>query len=80
MKVFKNNEYPKKSKDLAGIEQEFSVDVISNDRDGMLNIAFWNFDFKIWIFHTDTLGDAYEGGKLIDFVWMYKPTELSVSN
>lgn len=78
MKIFKNTEYPKKSKDLKGNEEEFSVDVISNDKDGMLNIAYWNFDTKIWMFHTDTLCDPYEGGVLIDFVWMYRPTELCV--
>lgn len=44
----------------------------------MLNIGYWNYDMKMWIFHTDTLTDPYEGGKLVDFVWMYRPEELSI--
>jgi len=79
MEIFKNTEYPKKSKDLRGNEEEFSVDVISCDVHGMMNLCYWNYDMNIWMFHTDTLSDPYEGGKLIEFVWMYKPTELCVS-
>ena len=73
MIIFSNKEYPKKAKDLKGNEEDFSVDVITNDRIGMLNIAFWNYDTGKWGFHTDTLFDPYEGGKLMDFVWIYKP-------
>ena len=76
MEIFKNSEYPKRAKDLKGNEEEFSVDVITHGKDGMLNIGYWNYDTEEWLFHTDTFCDPYEGGKLIDFVWMYKPTEL----
>lgn len=78
MKIYKNTEYPKKSTDLKGNEQNHSVDVITHDKNGMLNIGYWNYDMKTWLFHTDTLFDPYEGGKLVDFVWMYRPDELSV--
>ena len=78
MNIYKNDEYPKKSTDLNGNEEDHSVDVITHDKDGMLNIGYWNYDMKIWMFHTDTLCDPYEGGKLVDFVWMYRPDELSV--
>jgi len=74
MKVFKNNEYPKPSND----DPVFSVDVITNDIDNLLNLAYYNFQMRMWMFHTDTLTDPYEGGELIDFVWMYRPENLKV--
>jgi hypothetical protein len=76
MEIFKNNQYPIRSEDLKGNKEYHSVDVITYDKDGMLNIGYWNYDSETWGFHTDTLCDPYEGGKLIDFVWMYRPKEL----
>jgi hypothetical protein len=76
MEIFKNTEYPNKSRDLRGIEEEFSVDVTTCDKDEMLNIGYWNYDMKKWLFHTETLIDPYENNQLVDFVWMYKPKKL----
>lgn len=73
---YKNTEVPIKSTDLKGIEEEFSVDVITCDNYGMLNIGFYNFDTNTWSFHTDTLVDPYEKGELFDFVWIYNPIKL----
>lgn len=70
MKFHKNTEYPKVSED-----EDFSVDVITSNPDGFLNIAFWNFDRKKWLFHSDTMIDPYEDGDLMEFVWWYAPTE-----
>jgi len=79
MKIYKNNEYPKRAKDLKGNDEEFSVDVITYNIDQCLDIAFWDYDDQKWMFHTETLCDPYEGDNLIDFVWMYKPKELQFS-
>lgn len=78
MKIYKNTEYPKKDQDLKGVELEHSVDVITIDCNDMLNIGWWNYDTKKWSFHTETLVDYYEGEKLRDFVWIYRPNELIV--
>ena len=64
--------------DRNDIEEPFSVDVITCDKEGCLDIGYWNFDIQMWIFHTEQLCDPYEGGKLVDFVWMYRPNELKV--
>ena len=53
-----------------------SVDVITCDEFGVLNIAFYNFDKQEWSFHADTVIDYFEEGNETDFVWMYAPTEL----
>lgn len=79
MEIFNNTTYPKRSKDLKGNEKEFSVDVFSCDTSGVLNIAYWNFDTEKWAFHTDTIVDPYEDGKIMDFTWMYAPKELILS-
>lgn len=75
--VFKNTEYPKRATNQKGIEEEFSVDVITFNENNMLNIGYWNYDMNKWLFHTDTLSDPYEGGRLEKFVWMYKPEFLT---
>ena len=62
-----NTAYPVKARNLKNVEEDFSVDVITVTPSGMLNIGYWNYDMEIWIFHTDTLTDPYEGGKLQDF-------------
>ena len=74
-----NTEFPKYAKDLKGNQEEFSVDVFTVNDDGMLNIGYYNYDTKKWGFHTDTLYDPYEGGKLMDFVWMYKPENFKTT-
>ena len=78
MTIYSNTAYPKKSTDLKGVEEDFSVDVITHSKDGMLNIGYWNYDTKDWAFHTDTLIDPYEKGELMEFVWMYQPPELAM--
>lgn len=40
MAIFKNTEYPKKSKDLKGNEEDFSVDVITHDKQ-------WNAKYRL---------------------------------
>ncbi len=50
----------------------YSVDVITCDSDGLLNIAFYDYDTDEWIFHADTMHDH----KTIDFIWMYAPEEF----
>lgn len=58
--------------------EEFSVDVITCDEDGMLNIGYYNFDTEKWSFHTDTMVDYYEEGiPEINFNWMYPPEALT---
>jgi len=73
-----NTEYPKKSPDITGNDPVFSVDVITVDKDNFLNLAWWNYQSKMWMFHTDTIEPPYYKGKLIDFVWMYKPKNFKV--
>lgn len=52
----------------------FSVDVITCDEEGMMNIGFYSYDSCTWNFHTDTLVDYSD----MNFVWMYKPDFLKV--
>lgn len=77
IEVYSNTEHPVRSKDLLGEEEDFSVDVITRSENGMVNIAFYNYDLDTWQFHTDTLVDPYEKGVVMDFVWMYIPEILS---
>lgn len=53
----------------------FSVDVITYDEEGMMNIGFYSYDLQKWSFHTDTLVDYSD----MDFVWMYKPDFLKIN-
>ena len=78
IKAYKNTEFPILSKDLKGNPEEHSVDVITSDEDGMLNIGFYNYDMKKWLFHTDTLYDPYEDGELKHFIWIYPPRILNL--
>ena len=71
MKFHKNTEYPQVSKG----DENYSIDVITSNPDGFLNIGFYHFKDKEWQFHTDTLTDPYENGMLQPFVWWYPPTE-----
>lgn len=66
MKIYKNTEYPKIPEG-----EHHSVDVITKDIDGMLNIAYYDYESKRWRFHADTLSDPYDNGKLIEFTWIY---------
>lgn len=72
MKFYKNTEFPKLGDDK---ELNYSVDVIISDSTGMLNIGFYDFNDRVWQFHSDQFNHAYTNGKLIDFVWWYAPTE-----
>lgn len=76
--IFKNTQYPRRDVDLKGEESHLSEDVITFDKDGMLNIGFWDYNNKVWSWHTDTMVDMYEGGVLIEFSWMYKPENLVI--
>lgn len=55
--------------------EAFSVDVITYDEEGMMNIGFYSYDLQKWRFHTDTLVDYSD----MDFVWMYKPDFLKIN-
>ena len=68
--VHSRNEFPSLVPNEA-----FSVDVITYDEEGMMNIGFYSYDFQKWSFHTDTLVDYYD----MDFVWMYKPDFLKIN-
>lgn len=68
-KQFPSSERPVRDKDLNGEELDMSVDVITINEDGMMDIGWYNYDLDDWGFHTDTLTDRPEGS----FVWMYKP-------
>lgn len=69
-----NTELPTPSKD----DKDFSKDVFIFAEEGMLNVGYYSFSHKKWQFHTDTLVDPYEGGELMDFVWMYVPDFMLV--
>lgn len=70
VRVHSKNEFPS----LVANEC-FSVDVITCDEEGMMNIGFYSYDAGKWNFHTDTLVDYSD----MDFVWMYKPVFLKVN-
>lgn len=48
-----------------------SVDVITLDEEGMYGLAFYSFEEKIWVFHTDTLVDYNEPGHEMEWKWFY---------
>lgn len=73
MKIYQNNEYPKVSEE----DVNHSIDVITRNEGGLLNIGYYHFKDQKWYWHTDTLVDPYEDG-LEDFVWMYAPKQLIV--
>lgn len=64
MKVHNKSEHPKRAKG-----EPFSVDVITYDKNGSVNIGFYNYDLCTWSFHLDTSHDDRE----IEFVWIYPP-------
>jgi hypothetical protein len=66
MKIYQKSDIPKRD------EEDCSVDVITYDQNGMLNIGYFDFELNHWSFHTDTLVDLKDK----DFVWMYAPEEL----
>lgn len=72
LEIFQNNEYPKQNPE----DKEHSIDVITVNDSGLMNIGYYNFKLRKWRFHTDTLVDPYEDG-LENFVWMYRPKELT---
>lgn len=69
VRVHSKNEFPSLVPN-----ETFSVDVITCDEKGMMNIGFYSYDLQKWSFHTDTLVDYSD----MDFVWMYKPDYLIV--
>ena len=50
----------------------FSVDVLVIDENGESGIAYYNFDYKIWGFHSNTLGQ-YDKGSKVKWLWYYPP-------
>lgn len=66
------SEYPKK---VEG--EDFSVDVFILDETRVHGIAFWNFDDKVWRFHTDTLVDYNEPNAETKWKWYYPPYDLN---
>lgn len=52
--------------------EQYSVDVLTCDGDGLLNIAFYNYDTEEWSFHAETMHDS----KKVEFIWMYAPEEF----
>lgn len=70
MRIHKKSDFP------SVVEGEkFSVDVITCDKEGLLNLAFYNYDTKEWSFHSDTLIDY----KDVDFVWIYPPIRKMIN-
>ena len=51
--------------------EDFSVDGFILDETGVHGIAFWNFDDKVWRFHTDTLVDYNELNAETKWKWYY---------
>lgn len=77
MDIHPKSDYPERQYNN-GLPEDFSVDVITCDEDGLLCIGFYNFDTQKWGFHSDTLVDYYEEGiPEMDFNWMYPPAELT---
>lgn len=54
-----------------------SVDVFILDEEGMHGLAFYSFEDKRWIFHTDTLVDYNEPGNEMKWKWYYPPFGLA---
>ena len=77
MEIFNNTLYPRHERDDDGSELSHSVDVIVCDDSDMLHIGFYDYEYQKWRFHTETLVDPYEGGEIFDFVWAYKPEQLT---
>lgn len=66
MKIYKKSEHPTQ---VEG--EQFSVDVITCDDEGLVNLGFYNYDTNSWSFHSDTLSDYTD----VDFVWIYPPVD-----
>lgn len=49
--------------------EQFSVDVITCDDEGLVNLGFYNYDTNSWSFHSDTVYDYTD----VDFAWVYPP-------
>jgi hypothetical protein len=69
MNVYNKTEFPERKQG-----EDYSVDVLTCDEDGLLNLGFYNYIEKVWCFHTDTLQNYDE----VAFVWMYAPKELEM--
>lgn len=72
LKHYQNTEHPIVSSD----DPDYSVDVITYSKEGLLNIGFYDFKDEVWKFHTETLSDPYEDGKPQPFIWFYLPKEI----
>ena len=70
MKVYEKTEYPTQAD-----SSDCSVDVLTCDGNGFLNLGFYDYTYNKWSFHTDTLQNGYEKE---NFVWMYVPEELEI--
>lgn len=66
MKIYKKSEHPETVED-----EHFSVDVITCDSNGLINLGYYNYDTNEWIFHTDTMEDYTD----VEFVWIYPPLD-----
>lgn len=67
LKIHNKSEHPTHVKG-----EQFSVDVITCDKSGLINLGFYNYDMEKWSFHTDTLQN-YDN---VEFVWIYAPKGL----
>lgn len=61
------SEFPKISDD----DEDFSVDVLIIDENGLNGVACYIYADKKWIFHTDTLVDYNEKGNETKWMWYY---------
>ncbi len=75
MKIFNQTVAPKRVKDEFGYLSNYSEDVITFDGNGMLNIAWYDYQDKEWRFHIDV---ELEPGEQPEFAWMYKPSQLAL--
>lgn len=66
MRIHKKTEIPRQVKN-----EHFTVDVITCDKDGLINLGYYDFELNKWRFHTDTVSNYND----VDFVWIYPPIE-----
>ena len=66
MKIYKKTEHPEMVPD-----EHFSVDVITCDSDGLINLGYYNYADKEWNFHSDTMRDYTN----VEFTWIYPPVD-----
>lgn len=64
-----NKNKPVQSKD----DITFSVDVCTIDEHNLTNVAYYDFEFEEWKFHTDTFVDYDNPSNQIKWLWYYPP-------